>query len=311
MLVLEIGPGRLDAAVRQCVRECRFMPTIAEIRAKCGLDPAVLLRVAQDRAWAFALNHNKKWRFYRNGTWWYIDGTDTKVCLYWPEIPARIKYALGQGGGMEAINAANAKSDRRSLSFIRDKFDAAYERFPYSVGVTPSDLEPFAPGVSDEDMLEAVLKYEDGSLVSDNPKLIPESEYNNQKWNAGREEELKIERERHSQIIAIVAQALGDDYDKAEMDHMILGAVRSSSDRDICDRRVASFESCLAGAQRLADAIGVRRNRAQGPAWLGWRPWLAGCDRSRVDFELLGPPTFVSLREQPVTEDDLKTGKEA
>lgn len=136
VLLGEVGPDRLQQALRCCVRQCKFMPTIAEIRDAAGLNPAKLLAAETDLAWEFVVRYRQIKQEYISADY------DSETPAYYtrrPSIPDRIQYAVDHCGGMEEIGCAIKEAN---TGFIRRRFDEAFARFVCSPKATDENLHP-------------------------------------------------------------------------------------------------------------------------------------------------------------------------
>lgn len=121
-LFTEIGADRLDNALRLCVRECRFMPTIAEIRDKAGMNQKGVDESQANQAWLAVIEYLRKYGavpspVLSRGQWFTA-----------PKLPPRIMQAVRMAGGLKAIE----DTPPEDVHFRQEQFLEAYKAYEYS-----------------------------------------------------------------------------------------------------------------------------------------------------------------------------------
>lgn len=105
-----IGQDGLDKVLNDCIRSCTFMPTIAEIRKRAGMNVQYAAYAAWDEVQNLLRRHG------RNPAYW---GPNT------PKLDERTQYAVRAVGGLERINSATDEN----WGFIHKAFIEAYEHY--------------------------------------------------------------------------------------------------------------------------------------------------------------------------------------
>ncbi len=192
----EVGQETLEKACTACLRECRFMPTIAEVRERAGLNQEKKDAAEATQAWEVVMQYLR-----RHGT----NGlptcrgrdkeTGSLIMEYPPELPERIAAAVRIAGGLRAIEETASED----LHYRRKDFTDAYEaqdyikRFPLQL---PESLRYLLPGASrlkalpsrnevaqtldlvedatrDEMLARAQAKVESARVIEDQPSPRP------------------------------------------------------------------------------------------------------------------------------------------
>jgi hypothetical protein len=142
-LLADIDPHMLIQGVDRCIKECKFFPTIAEIRDKAGLNTDqnnLAAHVAWEDVEAFADKYSgqERWELSKlrrdeHGELVFVeDEGKTKAVLdFYPNPDAdkvrqpRIEYALRAVGGLNIIYLT-PKTERH---FVERRFIEAYLRY--------------------------------------------------------------------------------------------------------------------------------------------------------------------------------------
>ncbi|MBZ5525299.1 MAG: hypothetical protein LAP21_23980 [Acidobacteriia bacterium] len=117
----QVGIDVLDSALTGCIQECTFMPTVAEIRNRAGMNKERADEAAGQQAWMVVLNYISK------------HGTDNhpvmrnRQLVYPPQLPERIRYAVRIAGGLKAIE----DTPDSQIHFRRKDFEDAYKAYEY------------------------------------------------------------------------------------------------------------------------------------------------------------------------------------
>src|SRR5450432_998057 len=119
----EIGGDGLVSALSRCIRELKFMPTIAEIRDIAGLNQKKQEIVDAEKAWTLVLQYVERWsgveRIYRGQD----PNTGEIRWEYPPKLPTYIEYAVRAAGGVRCI----ANTSPEDLPFRIKEFREAIE----------------------------------------------------------------------------------------------------------------------------------------------------------------------------------------
>lgn len=138
----DLEPAELEAACLKALSECRFMPTVADIRSHIKRVAVVEQASARDDEWADILSKIQFWDEYyhaKEGRGWGSDGP--------PKLSAAGSQAVRACGGFSAIQATKPEY----LPILKKQFDEAYHRQIEHAG--NMQLEP---GSSEKRILEAV-----------------------------------------------------------------------------------------------------------------------------------------------------------
>ena len=187
-----VGAERAETALRTACRGSKFFPSVSEIRDCAGLNPQKLLAVAQDRAWRLARKYGQKWvTGVKHSAGFRADVNEmyeAECCWIGKGLPLRIAYAVEQAGGFAALRMDNPKD----LSFTRQSFDGGYERFPMSEHASDDTLDPFAGGVTDDELLAGVVVDAKNKPLPEGVELLSSADHRKRVT-----ERLRVEREEY------------------------------------------------------------------------------------------------------------------
>jgi hypothetical protein len=152
----EIGGDALVSALSRCIRELKFMPTIAEIRDSAGLNQKKQEAANADNAWSVVLLYIERWhgveRIYRGQD----PTTGETRWEYPPKLPPHIEHAVRAAGGVRCI----ANTSPEDLPFRIKNFREAIENSRHC----PEYRQLSAGSQEPEAVLRGVFKSSDHSL---------------------------------------------------------------------------------------------------------------------------------------------------
>ncbi|MBZ5492253.1 MAG: hypothetical protein LAO76_15095 [Acidobacteriia bacterium] len=145
LIFRRIGGAAFDALISACIRECRFTPTLADIRERAGLNQEKTQESEAQQAWLTVISYLGCYGSEGRGIYRGRHETTGELIMeYPPKLPPKITYAVRFAGGLKAIE----QTPGSELHFRRDDFLAGYKAyestkcFPLQL---PEDLHHLLP----------------------------------------------------------------------------------------------------------------------------------------------------------------------